>query len=420
MGSTTERLAVEREITIAASPETVWEFLVDPEKATRWMGRACTFDAAARRRVPLSRSSPATRPAASSSSSTRRTGSSSRGDGSRRGRHEHRVRPAGRRSRSSSYPTATGTRLRFPHASCRTTEAAESHGHGWDHYLERLARPRAAATPAGSRGSTARCRTHSLGTRRNRAPRPIASSKLGSGRPAGRRAGDLEAVHEGCADRARRRATSPSRRSTRSSTPRTRRCSAAAASTARSTAGRPGDPRRVPRVARVSATRRAARRRGGRDHRGQPARPLGDPHRRACLRPARDQSATLRSCYTRSLAVADELGAGTIAFPLISAGAYGWPLEDAVRQAFAALRERGHGGRGGAAGAVRRRRVRGAQQVLAGLVGLGAHRPDRDDPADEHDRAEDPGGCRGRVLRLPRWRTRADSATRKSESAIRR
>ena len=56
--------------------------------------------------------------------------------------------------------------------------------------------------------------------------------------------------------------------------------------------------------------------------------------------PRRDQSATLRSCYTSSLAVADELGgAATVAFPLISAGAYGWPLEDAIRQALIALRE---------------------------------------------------------------------------------
>jgi O-acetyl-ADP-ribose deacetylase len=54
--------------------------------------------------------------------------------------------------------------------------------------------------------------------------------------------------------------------------------------------------------------------------------------------PGRDQSATLRSCYTRSVAVADELGAATVAFPLISAGAYGWPLEDAIAQALAAMR----------------------------------------------------------------------------------
>ena len=49
------------------------------------------------------------------------------------------------------------------------------------------------------------------------------------------------------------------------------------------------------------------------------------------------RSATLRSCYVRSLAVADELGATTVAVPLISAGAFGWPHEDAVRQALNAL-----------------------------------------------------------------------------------
>lgn len=55
----------------------------------------------------------------------------------------------------------------------------------------------------------------------------------------------------------------------------------------------------------------------------------------------RDGSAVLRSCYARSLAVADELGAASVAFPLISAGAYGWPVRDALAQAFAALRTAG-------------------------------------------------------------------------------
>ncbi len=51
-----------------------------------------------------------------------------------------------------------------------------------------------------------------------------------------------------------------------------------------------------------------------------------------------DRTALLRGCYTNSLAVADELGAASIAFPLISAGVYGWPVEDAVRQALSVLR----------------------------------------------------------------------------------
>lgn len=53
---------------------------------------------------------------------------------------------------------------------------------------------------------------------------------------------------------------------------------------------------------------------------------------------AEDRSATLRAAYTRSLAVADGLGARSIAFPLISSGSYGWPREDAIRQAVNAVR----------------------------------------------------------------------------------
>jgi O-acetyl-ADP-ribose deacetylase (regulator of RNase III) len=50
-----------------------------------------------------------------------------------------------------------------------------------------------------------------------------------------------------------------------------------------------------------------------------------------------DRSGTLRDCYTNSLRVAAELEATSVAFPLISAGAYGWPKEDAVRQALTAI-----------------------------------------------------------------------------------
>jgi O-acetyl-ADP-ribose deacetylase (regulator of RNase III) len=53
---------------------------------------------------------------------------------------------------------------------------------------------------------------------------------------------------------------------------------------------------------------------------------------------SRDHSAVLRSCYSESLRVADGLGAHSVAFPAISAGVYGWPVEDAAVQAVAGVR----------------------------------------------------------------------------------
>lgn len=51
----------------------------------------------------------------------------------------------------------------------------------------------------------------------------------------------------------------------------------------------------------------------------------------------RDRS-LLTSCYARALEVADELGARSIAFPLVSAGVYGWPKDDAIAAAVDTLR----------------------------------------------------------------------------------
>lgn len=44
-----------------------------------------------------------------------------------------------------------------------------------------------------------------------------------------------------------------------------------------------------------------------------------------------DRSALLADCQRNSLAVADELGADSIAFPAISTGIYGWPYDSAAR-----------------------------------------------------------------------------------------
>lgn len=52
-----------------------------------------------------------------------------------------------------------------------------------------------------------------------------------------------------------------------------------------------------------------------------------------------DPAGLLARCHTASLAVADELGATTVAFPAISTGAYGYPLDEAAEVALAAVRE---------------------------------------------------------------------------------
>jgi len=56
-------------------------------------------------------------------------------------------------------------------------------------------------------------------------------------------------------------------------------------------------------------------------------------------RPEEDRSALLASCYRESLRVADELGAATVAFPAISTGVYGWPMDDGARIAVQTVRE---------------------------------------------------------------------------------
>ena len=53
---------------------------------------------------------------------------------------------------------------------------------------------------------------------------------------------------------------------------------------------------------------------------------------------SKDKSPLLADCFRNSLAVADELGAKTVAFPAISTGVYRWPVDDAARIALEAVR----------------------------------------------------------------------------------
>lgn len=59
--------------------------------------------------------------------------------------------------------------------------------------------------------------------------------------------------------------------------------------------------------------------------------------------------ALLASCFTRSLDVAAELGATSVAFPAVSAGVYGWDGDEVARVAVAAVRAWGDRGDRGVA-----------------------------------------------------------------------
>jgi O-acetyl-ADP-ribose deacetylase (regulator of RNase III) len=51
-----------------------------------------------------------------------------------------------------------------------------------------------------------------------------------------------------------------------------------------------------------------------------------------------DRSGLLASCHTEALRVADQIGARTVAFPAISTGVYGYPIEEAATVAVRAVK----------------------------------------------------------------------------------
>ncbi|HET9302759.1 MAG TPA: O-acetyl-ADP-ribose deacetylase [Propionibacteriaceae bacterium] len=53
---------------------------------------------------------------------------------------------------------------------------------------------------------------------------------------------------------------------------------------------------------------------------------------------SKDKSQLLADCFRKSLQLAEELGAATVAFPAISTGVYRWPLDDAARVALETVR----------------------------------------------------------------------------------
>jgi uncharacterized protein YndB with AHSA1/START domain len=145
MANATDTVAVERELLIAASPETVWDLIVDPARASSWMGleswsepepggvyRVEIIPGNIVRGEYLELDPP--RRVVFTWGWETETGASS-------------VPPGTTTVSFELTAEGEGTRLRFVHSGLPTEEAGASHAHGWDHYFARLAAAAAGDDP---------------------------------------------------------------------------------------------------------------------------------------------------------------------------------------------------------------------------------------------------------------------------------
>ncbi len=118
--------------------------LVEPDQAIRWMGQTATFDLrpGGRYRVDVIPGHSASGEFVEIDPPRRLvyTWGWEPGSGSP-------VPPGSTTVEFELIPTGGGTLLRFSHRDLPSAEAAASHAHGWDHYVERLALVAAGGDP---------------------------------------------------------------------------------------------------------------------------------------------------------------------------------------------------------------------------------------------------------------------------------
>jgi uncharacterized protein YndB with AHSA1/START domain len=134
MGSAETAPVVERDIRIQASPEVVYDFFVDPDKMIQWMGRKAELDPrpGGTFRVDLNGKHISSGEYVELDPPNRVVFTFGwEGDTSV-------VKPGASTVEVTFTPDGDGTLMRFQHRDL-PEESRGTHGHGWDHYFERLA-----------------------------------------------------------------------------------------------------------------------------------------------------------------------------------------------------------------------------------------------------------------------------------------
>jgi uncharacterized protein YndB with AHSA1/START domain len=134
--SPTETSTVERQLAIAARPETVWRLLTDPAQQSAWWGTALEFEA-----VPGGPFRVEVIPGHIACGEFVELAEPRRlvYTWGWEGQDDSGVPPGSSTVEIVLAAEGDGTRLTFAHRGLPTEAAVESHGHGWDNYLGRLA-----------------------------------------------------------------------------------------------------------------------------------------------------------------------------------------------------------------------------------------------------------------------------------------
>ncbi|MGH3012100.1 MAG: SRPBCC family protein [Gaiellaceae bacterium] len=141
--------AVEREVRIAARPETVFEFFTDPEKQLLWMGRRAELDARPGGIYLVEINDEVTaRGEFIEVEPSSRVMFTFGWEGQQAGQGEHGVPPGSSRVEITLQPDGEGTLVHLRHLDL-PEQAREMHGQGWELYLARLE----IATTGGDPGS---------------------------------------------------------------------------------------------------------------------------------------------------------------------------------------------------------------------------------------------------------------------------